>query len=782
VIDDSGAVEERLTVVGSDDAGESWRTSRPFVTGSITDRCGPDAGCRLAIAPTDPDRLYLALSAPVWLAGGPDVVHVSDDGGRTWQQRRYPYDLVSGGLCCDHARDIAVDPADPDRVWMSIQGEGLFRSDDGARTWTAEADVEALRTNPLALLDAGIDDRGRTVITTFDPAGAGVEHLRVQSRDGGASWHASTARSLGTGLRSIAHGAHADDVVVASDEGVYAYAAHADVWVDVNVLGLPSLDDVQADVAAIPSYYLRNDDVIAWFTPEDLPTVSVPLRPQPDLSVPDLQPSDPVRFLPASQRVVLEPGESTTVSYRLDLPAQPTPLDVFFLLDASGSMGDDHRSLARQLAAIVGELSRARIPVAFGLGTYRDLDERYRRLHDIAPPSPELVRKLYAIRAAGGTEPAYTALRQMATGSGVSVPVTGSPVAAGQQGSFRDGARRFVVHVTDEPLQPDPPHGDPASALLDLRTAGIGHIGLSAQPPTDLPAADAVLIDPQLRALAAGTGALAPPGGVDCDGDGRPDLGEGDPIVCRIPDGQGRPDLATPLLEILLGLEDRQGLRVVTSDPEIVPAIEIALDGSDIDVTKHHVLGVDVTARCPLARVGDEVAVDLVATLGDREVARGAVVVNCGASPDPAAAVPGPPEPPLGSSAPVAGPALALGVPALPPPIPVPATGSAISSSPASSGASAGAAAGSAAAQPGSTTAASDDDEHASARSSRLVGADAGGVDAPLLARRHAIDPSAAFVRAAGALVVTAMAATFLRSSTSTRRPGLLHSTRRRRR
>jgi hypothetical protein len=37
-----------------------------------------------------------------------------------------------------------------------------------------------------------------------------------------------------------------------------------------------------------------------------------------------------------------------------------------------------------------------------------------------------------------------------------------------------------------------------------------------------------------LQAIAAATGAFAPPGGVDCDGDGIVDLLEGDPLVCTI--------------------------------------------------------------------------------------------------------------------------------------------------------------------------------------------------------------------------------------------------------
>jgi hypothetical protein len=51
---------------------------------------------------------------------------VSDDGGRSWEERTVPEPLVS----------LAIDPEDPDRVLAA--GEiGLYSSSDGARRWTS---------------------------------------------------------------------------------------------------------------------------------------------------------------------------------------------------------------------------------------------------------------------------------------------------------------------------------------------------------------------------------------------------------------------------------------------------------------------------------------------------------------------------------------------------------------------------------------------------------------------------------------------------------------------
>jgi hypothetical protein len=54
---------------------------------------------------------------------------VSDDEGRTWEQRAVPEPLFS----------LAIDPQDPDRV-LAAGEEGLYRSTDAARGWRPVAD------------------------------------------------------------------------------------------------------------------------------------------------------------------------------------------------------------------------------------------------------------------------------------------------------------------------------------------------------------------------------------------------------------------------------------------------------------------------------------------------------------------------------------------------------------------------------------------------------------------------------------------------------------------
>ncbi len=83
-------------------------------------------------SPTDPDTVY---------AGVEDAgLFRSVDGGRTWQElpglrghgTAPSWQPGAGGLCL---HTIILDPSDPQRIFIAISAAGVFRTDDGARTW-----------------------------------------------------------------------------------------------------------------------------------------------------------------------------------------------------------------------------------------------------------------------------------------------------------------------------------------------------------------------------------------------------------------------------------------------------------------------------------------------------------------------------------------------------------------------------------------------------------------------------------------------------------------------
>jgi photosystem II stability/assembly factor-like uncharacterized protein len=79
-----------------------------------------------------PDKLYCGVE--------PAALFVSEDAGRSWKLDKGLFDhphrkqwMPGGGGLCLHT--ILPDPADPLRVTIAISTGGVYRTDDGGRTW-----------------------------------------------------------------------------------------------------------------------------------------------------------------------------------------------------------------------------------------------------------------------------------------------------------------------------------------------------------------------------------------------------------------------------------------------------------------------------------------------------------------------------------------------------------------------------------------------------------------------------------------------------------------------
>ena len=106
----------------------------------------------------------------VWAAGHL-VLAKSVDGGATWE------DVQPSGLPSLDVHGFAVDPRDPSTVYAAIAGEGLFRSNDGARSF----ELRSRDVGPGVMALTVLPD-GRIL------AGDMQRRLLASSANGGTDW------------------------------------------------------------------------------------------------------------------------------------------------------------------------------------------------------------------------------------------------------------------------------------------------------------------------------------------------------------------------------------------------------------------------------------------------------------------------------------------------------------------------------------------------------------------------------------------------------------------
>jgi photosystem II stability/assembly factor-like uncharacterized protein len=120
-------------VYRSDDGGASWKNMGLQSSEHIA---------RIVVDPRNSNVVYVAAQGPLWSAGGDRGVYKSDDGGKTWKRSLYVSENTG-------ATDLVFDPRNPDvlyaaayqrrrHVWTLIDGgpeSAVYKSTDAGATW-----------------------------------------------------------------------------------------------------------------------------------------------------------------------------------------------------------------------------------------------------------------------------------------------------------------------------------------------------------------------------------------------------------------------------------------------------------------------------------------------------------------------------------------------------------------------------------------------------------------------------------------------------------------------
>ena len=203
------------------DAGRTWK---PIFDDQQTGSIGT-----IAIAPSHPDVLYVGsgegLHRPDLSTG--DGIYKSIDAGRTWTRL--------GLNDAQQIPNIAIDPADPDRVFVAALGHpygpneerGIYRSTDGGKSFqkvlskdenTGGNDVDIDPSNPNIVYATMWEERqGPWENSVWAGTNGGI----FKSTDGGTTW-----KQLTTGLPAVVQANLA--ISPANPQRIYASVAGYD--------------------------------------------------------------------------------------------------------------------------------------------------------------------------------------------------------------------------------------------------------------------------------------------------------------------------------------------------------------------------------------------------------------------------------------------------------------------------------------------------------------------------------------------------------------------------
>ncbi|MDQ1695125.1 MAG: hypothetical protein QOJ03_478 [Frankiaceae bacterium] len=537
------------------------------------------------------DAVYIAFNTKTALETRPHVVHYTGKGFEEGEGLPRSGTVRQLSAVDTSAATVyaVVDPS------SAIGDGGIYASLDGGRKFAQQnssaqsSDVGNLTSDPfvntslyaqngsgvIRTVDGGKHfgplGGGASDVTTFDVASDSgdvnfaIGHSRSRtfdwSPDGGLSFHRAAAPVVPT------------DITIQPVLAQFAMSDDASVWLQKPTpichgtrLGTMFVKDVSPTVGGLTqlqmSAPLANGFAVVGLSDQGAlvrGTFSLCSEAQalkgrtPVELLRQVQPHHfPSTLTPGHTTLAIPAGGHRDVTYHLLVPRTPSPIDVMLLVDTTQSEDKTIDGLRQDLATIVNDLGTIGLDVQFGLADFRDYsptvadmgdgdigDYPYMLRRRIGPVDASLHHALSQLRAVGGGDAAesdLTALYQSTTGAGQTYGRK-TVIKPGLDAGYRSDSLRLAVLATDNVFHREsdyltPTWGETVAAMKDRL---IYPIGLAVQTIDDKGKPQGFRSFRDQSELGLATGALAPRGGVDCDGNLVVDIKAGDPIVCPVP-------------------------------------------------------------------------------------------------------------------------------------------------------------------------------------------------------------------------------------------------------
>lgn len=165
------------------DGGQTWQKIGLAGTERIN---------RIALHPTNPDIAYVAALGTLWSENKERGLYKTEDGGKTWTQVLY-VDEKTG------ATDVKMDPSNPNKLYAAMwqfrrwpyrfesggKGSGLYVSNDGGKTWSQKTQEDGLPEGDLGRMVIAVSQSNPDRIYTLVEA---KKSALIRSDDGGNTW------------------------------------------------------------------------------------------------------------------------------------------------------------------------------------------------------------------------------------------------------------------------------------------------------------------------------------------------------------------------------------------------------------------------------------------------------------------------------------------------------------------------------------------------------------------------------------------------------------------